>query len=453
MSWGLLAWLAYVSGCQIERLLEGGKYNGCSRTLDANILRELIGSNGRLILEEIAPSIPRVATPGAPRTTTSDLYDKISQLETRLGEIERMTHRQSYHSDRYAGVLEHIASHYGFTLQLTGERSWNPYTKTLSKMTTLAEHIIVARAENHPPMLEKSMYDSWESRICLFIKGKKHGRMMIDSIDYRPLVYPTVEENSKEMIQLNASTKQWNLYLLCHQDPGIDKVQVAQQTIPQNSAFQTKNLDAYDSGCDDISSAKVVLMENLSTCDLDVLSEVPYYDSYLNDMINQDVQEISYSEQTHIDDYPDNEINSDRNIIPYSQYLTLNKIKEDFGKRFVTQKELSAEQAFWLKHSNYNPDISVKSHTPVRIEAPSELPRCDSLIAEINAKSVENSDLNAQLQEKVFDIAALKNELRKLKGKNVVDTAVSKPSAIIAPGMFKLDIEPISHRPKNNRDI
>ncbi|GJX10241.1 hypothetical protein Tco_0200100, partial [Tanacetum coccineum] len=55
-------------------------------------------------------------------------------------------------------------------------------------------------------------------------------------------------------------------------------------------------------------------------------------------------------------------------------YLKLNKIKEDFGKHFVTQKELSAEQAFWLKHSNYNPDTSVKSPTPVRIEAPSELP-------------------------------------------------------------------------------
>ncbi|GJZ07579.1 hypothetical protein Tco_0541372 [Tanacetum coccineum] len=64
-------------------------------------------------------------------------------------------------------------------------------------MTTLAEHIIVARAENRPPMLEKSMYDSWASRICLFIKGKKHGRMMLDSIDNGPLVYPTVEENRK----------------------------------------------------------------------------------------------------------------------------------------------------------------------------------------------------------------------------------------------------------------
>ncbi|GKE03057.1 hypothetical protein Tco_1391040 [Tanacetum coccineum] len=39
------------------------------------------------------------------------------------------------------------------------------------------------------------MYDSWGSHIRLFIKGKRHGRMMLDSIDNGPLVYPTVEEN------------------------------------------------------------------------------------------------------------------------------------------------------------------------------------------------------------------------------------------------------------------
>ncbi|GJV05417.1 hypothetical protein Tco_1343073 [Tanacetum coccineum] len=77
---------------------------------------------------------------------------------------------------------------------------------------------------------------------------------------------------------------------------------------------------------------------------------------------------------------------------------------------------------------------------------------CDSLIAQINAKSVENLDLNAQIQEKIFAITTLKNELRKLKGKNVVNIAVSKPNATIAPGMFKLDIEPISPRLKNNID-
>nr|GFA64098.1 hypothetical protein [Tanacetum cinerariifolium] len=36
---------------------------------------------------------------------------------------------------------------------------------------------------------------------------------------------------------------------------------------------KTEDLDAYDSDCDDISSVKVLLMANLSSCDSDVLSE------------------------------------------------------------------------------------------------------------------------------------------------------------------------------------
>ncbi|GJU48490.1 retrovirus-related pol polyprotein from transposon TNT 1-94 [Tanacetum coccineum] len=516
------------------------------------------------------------------------------------------------------------------------------------------------------------------------------------------------------------------------------------QTIPQNSAFQTEDLDACDSDCDDISSAKAVLMVNLSSCGSDVLSEVQYSDTYPNDMINQDVQEMPYFEQTHIVNFLDNEINIDSNIIPYSQYLQesqdagiqntnssapndllvlflveqmndhvanldkenqtnkmvneslttelerykervaifeqrqnvdlnkreklinsqmddliqnrnaklaafqqeidtlkqtlsnhvkakeslsttltvlkteskekeskyikkeiilenqnkeleyiickfviakkhdmisviddeetlileeesrskmldkqndpisikqiinispidysqLNKIKEDFGKHFVTQKELSAEQAFWLKHSNHTFETPVKSHTPVRIKAPSELPKrttsnaitadeitkvqnvfnqmeaavgqcsidksdleiqikqlsidndqllnqimsqeimhiavnsvdilnvnkscvdecnkCLELETELLKKkdfiekdvydklSIKNSDLNAQLQEKVFSIAVLKIELSKLKGKNVVDTAVSTPIATtIAPGIKENPSEPL----------
>ncbi|GJX95290.1 hypothetical protein Tco_0351088 [Tanacetum coccineum] len=77
----------------------------------------------------------------------------------------------------------------------------------------------------------------------------------------------------------------------------------------------------------------------------------------------------------------------------------------------------------------------------------------DSLIAQINAKSVENSDLNAQLQEKVFAIATLKNELRKLKGKTIVNTAVSKPIATtLAPLMFKIDLEPLAPKLLNNKE-
>ncbi|GKE35211.1 copia protein [Tanacetum coccineum] len=71
----------------------------------------------------------------------------------------------------------------------------------------------------------------------------------------------------------------------------LAKAQEAGQILDEeqlNSAFQTKDLDAYDSDYDDISSAKAVLIANLSSYDSDVLFEVPYSDTYLNDMINQD---------------------------------------------------------------------------------------------------------------------------------------------------------------------
>ncbi|GJY16605.1 retrovirus-related pol polyprotein from transposon TNT 1-94 [Tanacetum coccineum] len=54
-------------------------------------------------------------------------------------------------------------------------------------------------------------------------------------------------------------------------------------------------------------------------------------------------------------------------------YVELNRLSEDFGKRFVPQQELSAEQAFWLQTSHPNTDQSDIS--PVKIEAPRELPK------------------------------------------------------------------------------
>ncbi|GJS27214.1 hypothetical protein Tco_0487834 [Tanacetum coccineum] len=56
-------------------------------------------------------------------------------------------------------------------------------------------------------------------------------------------------------------------------DPGISEAPVAQQTIPRNLAFQTDDLDAYDSDCNGLSSAKAVLMANISSYDPEVISE------------------------------------------------------------------------------------------------------------------------------------------------------------------------------------
>ncbi|GJW47853.1 retrovirus-related pol polyprotein from transposon TNT 1-94 [Tanacetum coccineum] len=103
-------------------------------------------------------------------------------------------------------------------------------------------------------------------------------------------------------------------------DPGIPADQ-AQTIIPHNAAFQTEDLDTYDSDCDDLSTAQAVLMANISNYGSDVISEVPNSETYLNDMDNQSVHALQDFEQSPVMDFTDNEISSDSNIIPYSQYL------------------------------------------------------------------------------------------------------------------------------------
>ncbi|GJT91433.1 hypothetical protein Tco_1080278 [Tanacetum coccineum] len=103
-------------------------------------------------------------------------------------------------------------------------------------------------------------------------------------------------------------------------NPGVAEGPVTQTVITHNATYQADDLDAYDSECDDFSTAKAVLMANLSSYRSDVLSEVHHSKNTHNDMLNQSVQEMSYSEQTHLVNYPENEITSDRNIIPYSQF-------------------------------------------------------------------------------------------------------------------------------------
>nr|GFC17485.1 reverse transcriptase zinc-binding domain-containing protein [Tanacetum cinerariifolium] len=51
--------------------------------------------------------------------------------------------------------------------------------------------------------------------------------------------------------------------------------------------------------------------------------------------------------------------------------------------------------------------------------------QCDDLIKQVNIKSTKNSNLNASLQKKVLVITALKETLSKLKGKAVVNEAVT----------------------------
>nr|GEV28897.1 hypothetical protein [Tanacetum cinerariifolium] len=286
-------------------------------------------------------------------------------------------------------------------------------------------------------------------------------------------------------------------------DPRIAEAQPTQTVITHNVAYQADDLDAYDSDCDEINTVKVALMANLSHYGSDDLAEVHNHDNVNHNVINQAVQVMSYSEQSNIVNHLETKITSDSNIIPYSQYKaqqlepklydgnviektnaivirdskeTLMLVEESRSKMLLKQKDpmmsekkvntTPVDYAAMEQHRVESKTFEVKmnkvlnenerfleqviSKDIVNILVNSSVNNAyetsqeeDMVIKKLKKriKSLsENSNLNASLQEKVLVITALKDNLKKLKGKAVVDEAViSHP---IDPEMLKVDVAP-----------
>ncbi|GJU59875.1 hypothetical protein Tco_1237641 [Tanacetum coccineum] len=426
-------------------------------------------------------------------------------------------------------------------------------------MTTLAEFMIVTGADNHPPMLEKSMYGFWSSHLELYTKNKENGRMILNSVKNGPLIWPTVEENGVtrmkkyeelsvvEKLQADCDLKATNIVLQglppdvyalvthhkvakeiwdrvkllmqgttlsrqeqecklydefdkftyvkgeslyhhptpsvpqkaclttpstqqplaefpqlesglatpvflpgddliaclnkamafmstgegrmarqCTQpkrprnstwfkekmllveaqelgqvldeeqlaflaDPRMPDGQAIQTTIPHNAAFQTDDLDAYDSYCNDLSSAKAVLMANLSSYGSDVLSE----------------------------------ITSDSNIIPYSQYLheTQNAVVQDSNSSAQQDyviismfEQMSNHVTNWDKANKENK--SVNESLTAEFERYKERVKMfeQRLDVELSRrKKLIDSQMDDMIQEKNEKFAAFEQEIDTLK--------------------------------------
>ncbi|GJS09075.1 hypothetical protein Tco_0365871 [Tanacetum coccineum] len=59
-------------------------------------------------------------------------------------------------------------------------------------MTTLADKSLLSGGDNKPPMLEKHLYDSWKSRMELYMLNRPHGRMILASVEKGPLPFKLI---------------------------------------------------------------------------------------------------------------------------------------------------------------------------------------------------------------------------------------------------------------------
>nr|GEX52226.1 integrase, catalytic region, zinc finger, CCHC-type, peptidase aspartic, catalytic [Tanacetum cinerariifolium] len=122
-------------------------------------------------------------------------------------------------------------------------------------------------------------------------------------------------------------------------DLGIAEAQTTPYVITNNVAYQADDLDAYDSNCDEINSTKITLMVNLYHYGSDNLAEVHNPDNVTNNLINQAVQAMSISEQSHIMNQSKIKITCDINIIPYSQYVSESQYATVQNSNFPAQQD------------------------------------------------------------------------------------------------------------------
>nr|GEW85484.1 hypothetical protein [Tanacetum cinerariifolium] len=145
-------------------------------------------------------------------------------------------------------------------------------------------------------------------------------------------------------------------------------------------------------------------------------------------------------------------------------YAVLNQLSQDFKTRFVPQIELSAKQAFWSQNYENSPEAT-PSTRPTQVEVPKELPKVNmvntslkklkhhlaSFDVVVKERTTTTSITEGTLQEKVLVITTLKDNLKKLKEKAIVDEAViSHP---IDPEMLKVDVAPLAPKLRNNRTV
>ncbi|GKE31627.1 hypothetical protein Tco_1450949 [Tanacetum coccineum] len=81
----------------------------------------------------------------------------------------------------------------------------------LGQKNTLAEYMILSGADNRLPMLDKYLYDSLKSTMELYMQNRENGRMISESVENGPLIWPTIEENgvtkTKKYVELSATEK------------------------------------------------------------------------------------------------------------------------------------------------------------------------------------------------------------------------------------------------------
>nr|GEU63077.1 pyruvate, phosphate dikinase regulatory protein, chloroplastic [Tanacetum cinerariifolium] len=165
--------------------------------------------------------------------------------------------------------------------------------------------------------------------------------------------------------------------------------------------FQVKDLDAYDSDCDDVSTAQAVVMANLSNYGSDVISEdkscdnqnaleIPKY--FKNNDLKAQLQAkdtIIYKLKDHIKYMREND-KDEKVKLDMDEIETINIELEHSVAKLLSENELLHKEIEHLKRIYKDKFDSIKRTRACFKE------HINSLIAQLDSTSMENADLKGR---------------------------------------------------------
>nr|GEV38233.1 hypothetical protein [Tanacetum cinerariifolium] len=219
--------------------------------------------------------------------------------------------------------------------------------------------------------------------------------------------------------------------------PRIAETSSTQYVVTNNASYQVDDLDAYNSNCDELNSAKIALMVNLSHYGSDNLVEINQDNKKVNEILTAELkryknQERILKEQNSID----------KASASYEQSLEIKNLKHTLSEH-LKEKE-SLEQKVTLLKNDFQKEESRNIDRELALEKQAVEQHCveknkfqdkmknvlkdnDRLLEQAISVDIVNivvhdhvNSAYKTVNENVLVIAALKETLGKLKGKAVL---------------------------------
>ncbi|GJY29096.1 putative ribonuclease H-like domain-containing protein [Tanacetum coccineum] len=366
-------------------------------------------------------------------TNVDQLHAYLGQHEYHVNKSQQYSTHQSstplsitYPSNEYQSSIHHnVYSPSSSIPQLEYALLVNQQSEFSQPETGLIVHVFQKGddpidAINHMMSFFTAVDDSWFKEKVLLVEAQAHGQIL----------------NEEELAFLA--------------DPGIPEGQVTQTVITHNAAYQADDLDAYNSDCDELNSAKVALMANLYHYGSDALAE------------------------SNVVNYSKTEITSDRNIVPYSQYVIESQQATVQNSKSTVQQDdlilsvieqLKTQVANCTKINLENKSVNdtltaelerYKEQVKVLKEGQNIDSNSQNNVSDTCAQSVEidllKQTLSEHLKEKeslLQTVTLLKNDFKKEESRNIDrEIALEKQIKHLDNIVFKRDQSAQTSKPK-----